>query len=234
MEKNIIETMGTISKEEMLATVNFNVQPNTLVLESLTPFPGYHGENPSINVPKSLFLMCRKNYTREKILRATQKINKIFKYGFDAAVANIFLHNTLLPAIRIWNFPNYEDIFELQAHYKSEDIMFQKYKKIESKGIITIDKFFFIKDMGDGFYLDVEDRNMGYICIHEKISWKFFEKLTYNVRNNWEHKLFDAALGTIYRKGCIYDVIRVFSDQIHIETLKLIKEKYYTEFRKFE
>jgi hypothetical protein len=41
----IIETMGSIAKVEKLETLDSNVLVNTLALEEVEPFPGYHGAN---------------------------------------------------------------------------------------------------------------------------------------------------------------------------------------------
>ena len=39
----IIETMGSIAKVEKLETLDSNILVNTLALEEVEPFPGYHG-----------------------------------------------------------------------------------------------------------------------------------------------------------------------------------------------
>jgi hypothetical protein len=45
MKTKEIESIGVLLKEETLQTVEHYVLENTLVLESIEPFPGYHGQN---------------------------------------------------------------------------------------------------------------------------------------------------------------------------------------------
>ena len=76
-EKNLIETFGYIKKEQNLSTVENNIIPNTLVLESIHPFKGFHGANlPEESKPRSLFLVLSKDYSFEEIARITKKIKK--------------------------------------------------------------------------------------------------------------------------------------------------------------
>ncbi len=52
-QKVIIETIGTIEKKESLEPVKYR----NLVLETVTPFPGYHGTTiPDTDVPSSLLI----------------------------------------------------------------------------------------------------------------------------------------------------------------------------------
>lgn len=43
MEPSLLTSIGTITKKEKIATVENDIRSNTLVMESLFPFPGYHG-----------------------------------------------------------------------------------------------------------------------------------------------------------------------------------------------
>jgi hypothetical protein len=68
-----LETMGSLLKEESLQTVEHSILPNTMVLESQAPFPGYHGENmPFDTKPDSLFLITTRPYPAESIFRISQ------------------------------------------------------------------------------------------------------------------------------------------------------------------
>ena len=78
----IIETMGSISKVEKLKTLDNNILENTLVLEEIEPFPGYHGANlPTGYNPRAIYLVNKKKHSTVKILRMTQEIRK---YGVEA------------------------------------------------------------------------------------------------------------------------------------------------------
>ena len=69
----IIETMGSISKVEKLKTLDNNILENTLVLEEIEPFPGYHGANlPTGYNPRAIrFLLISTHY--RKLLNFTFK-----------------------------------------------------------------------------------------------------------------------------------------------------------------
>ena len=101
-EQILVETIGYIKKEQNLTTVENNIIPNTFVLESIHPFPGYHGANlPEKSKPRSLFLVVTKEHTFEEIARITKKIKQDFKYDFDASLGHIYFKTTSYTCIRI-------------------------------------------------------------------------------------------------------------------------------------
>ena len=58
MDRNIIQTVGTLTKKETLASVQDEMNCNILMLESQQPFPGYHGTTvPEMKEPESLFAL---------------------------------------------------------------------------------------------------------------------------------------------------------------------------------
>ncbi len=90
----IIETLGSIAKVEKLETLDSNILENTLVLEEVEPFPGYHGANlPSGYNPTAVYLIIKKKHSSIKIIRITQEIRKYFKHDFDGTTANICINN---------------------------------------------------------------------------------------------------------------------------------------------
>jgi hypothetical protein len=59
--------------------------PNTLVLESLHPFPGYHGHTSLKGpAPNSIYLVTDIKYEGEDILRAAKKVRRMLPYKFEA------------------------------------------------------------------------------------------------------------------------------------------------------
>ena len=73
----IIETMGSITKVEKLETLEGSILENTLVLEEVEPYPGYHGANlPSGYNPTAVYLTIREKLPAINIIRITQKIRK--------------------------------------------------------------------------------------------------------------------------------------------------------------
>lgn len=141
--KTLIQTMGGVAKEENLFTLESHIMPNTFVLENEEPYPGYHGANlPTHAKPISVFLMTKKKYSIQKVLRLNQKIKKYFNHPFDAVPGEICLNNEVLPCIRIRDLDNYDLVGDLQKCFYSEGILFQKKKTVRAEGVISLKKVF--------------------------------------------------------------------------------------------
>lgn len=227
----IIETIGTIEKKEIIESLNFD----DLVLESHHPFPGYHGTSvPDQTNPKSIFLVLRNSYTDENIVRATMKIKKNFSTNFDASPGTISLYNKAEPCIRIKDLENYTFIPELLTLYKSEGFVFLKAKKISPyEGLIRIKKYFLLDEISEGIYMDKETVEMGYFEISTQLDWESFEKITLDIKRNIEDNNFDAALGTIYRKNGLKDVIRIFDTNVCLGECLFLREKYSSSIENY-
>lgn len=229
----IIETLGGLAKEEKLKTLSDHIMPNTFVLETEEPFPGYHGANlPSDARPISAFLITRTKYSPEKILRLAHIIKKYFPHQFDAVPGKICMRNELLPCIRVRGFSNYELIGDLQKCFFSEGIEFAKKRNVESDAVIQLKKHFTIEEIDEDIYRDLDEHSTYYFCIPKQMSWQLFQKLTQIVRNNTSAN-FDGAMAAIYSKN-ILDVVRIFAPGISLDTLKQLKTRYIQELQKFD
>lgn len=220
----IIETIGTIKKKESLVTIN----SDDLVLESLHPFPGYHGTTvPDKTNPKSIFFVLRSNFTEEDIIRAILRIKEKFHTYFDAAPGKISIFNRMKTCIRIKDLEHYIFVPELLSHFKSEGFLFMKGRKIDAyEGLISIKKYFHLDEINDGVYMDKETHEMGYFEISTQLDWNTFEKITLDIKRNIEDNNFDAALGSIYRKTGLKDIIRIFDTNICLGECLFLREKY--------
>jgi hypothetical protein len=230
-ENYIIETMGTISKLVELESLKHKVIPGSLVLEALEPFPGYHHDVPVQPIPGTIYFITLEHYTRENITRIYQKVSKIVQKKFEAATGEISIYNDKYPCIRIHELENYDYIEEIQNCFKDYGIKYKKYKKIKATGISRIKKFYCIKEFEEGVYLDSNNSKMGYFKV-DFLTWKLFEKITLSIKQNWEKAMFDAAIGTFYRKEEIQDIIRIYRDNISKEILLEIRKKYLDEIKK--
>ena len=229
----IIETMGSISKVEKLETLNNNILENTLVLEEIEPFPWYHGANlPTGFFPTYVYLVINKKLSAVKILRITKAIRKYFKHEFDGTAAEIFINNDVLNCIRLRNLENYTLIPELQKSYMSEGLKFMKKRKISGEGVIELQKHFELEKLDEHIYKDLLDPLMYYVEIPKHLSWKMFFEITTSVRHNIDKLNFDAAIGAIYLKDII-EVVRIFAKDMSKEDLKVIRNKYLEELRKY-
>lgn len=231
-DQTLIETAGYIKKEQKLTTVENNIIPNSFVLESQHPFPGYHGANlPEKIKPGSLFFILAKDYTFEEVARITKQIKKSFQHDFNASEGNIYFKTSSYPCIRVKYLKSFTFVPELQNLYKEHGIKFARQKMIDSSGLIVINKTFYVHEMESGLYHDLEEESKFYIEIPKDIPWDVFKEFTIYIKNNVDNSNFDAAQGVFYRKSGIVEVIRLYICEGEMEKLKAIK-KLYTDLIK--
>jgi len=232
-----IETFGFISKEEDLATLKHNILPNTLVIENVEPFPGYHGLNiPTENKhdPQYVFFVTKKKYSVLYIARTTERIKKYFEHDFDAASGEISIYNRDFPCIRIKDLKKFDYVSKLQECYQSEGIAFAKQKKVKATGLIQVQRYFNITEIGDGIYQDKDEARMSYFEIPEALNWSLFATITGNIKNNFKLRNFDVALGSFFRSTGLVELVRVYDKQTcDLAKLKDLKAKYEAEIKKY-
>jgi len=223
-QKIFLETIGTIEKKEMLGPVGYS----ELVLEAFQPFPGYYGDAvPEDVMPKSLFAITRSKYTEEKVIRVTQKIKSDHNFKFDGTPGMVTLYNMLNPCIRFKELTSYEKVPAILKAYENEGIEFMSNRKIEPyTGIIKVKKYFLMEAVSEYTFKDAEDPNMYYFSIPVQLRFNQFEKITIDLKRNLEDPKFDAALGTIFRKSGLVDLIRIYDDKCTPERLDMIRTKY--------
>jgi hypothetical protein len=223
-QRILLETIGTIEKKEMLGPVGYK----ELVLEAFQPFPGYHGTTvPDSDKPNSLFAITRSKYTEEKIIRVIQKIKSEHSFTFDGSPGMVTLYNMLNPCIRFKGLKSYEEVPAILKAFEDEGIEFMSNRKIEPfTGIIKVKKYFLVEVISDILFKDAEDPNMHYFSIPIQLRFNQFEKITIDLKHNLDDPKFDAALGTIFRKTGVIDVIRIYDDKCTPEKLNLIRTKY--------
>jgi len=226
-----IETVGTITKRETLASIEHDTD-KALVLETLKPYPGYHGTTiPDQLNPISLFFVTNKKYSGEQVIRATMAIKKSFKHVFDAVPGQISVFNTLTPCIRVKDLKHYEHIDELVKLYRANGIDFLKDKKMEPfSGLIKIRKYFNLEPTDDIIYKDLDNTAMAYFEIPCLLSWDIFENITLGIKNNMdENNNFDAGLGVFFTPQGIIDNVRIYDEEVNMEDVKFIRDKYLEE-----
>jgi hypothetical protein len=223
-QKILLETIGTIEKKEMLGPVGYK----ELVLEAFKPFPGYHGTTVPDHVePNSLFAITRSKYTEEKIIRVIQKIKNEMKLDFDATPGMVTLYNMLNPCIRFKHMKSYDVMPAILKTFEDEGIEFMSNRKIEPfTGIIKVKKYFLLEVISDILFNDAEDPYMHYFSIPIQLRFSQFEKITLDLKRNLENANFDAALGTIFRKSGVVDMIRIYDDKGSPERLSMIRTRY--------
>lgn len=229
-KNKLIETVGTISKKETLESIESSFSNGALVLENRIPFPGYYHatipDEEGLN-PRSIFLVTKKVHQEEEIMRVNHFIKKEFQKPFDATVGEVLLFNETRPCIRVKNMGDYNNIAELVELYSKQGIHFLKYRIVRPyTALIKIRKYFALESPEPGFYVDVEDKNMCYFQIPVYLKWNDFEKITLDLKRNLDYIKFDAAIGTIYRKNCLIDMIRIYDEHVETDTIMSIKTKF--------
>jgi hypothetical protein len=231
MPQNLIETFGAITKVETLTTIEHNILPNTLVLETVEPFPGYYERTlPDELKPHTIFLITKEIYPFEDVLRACQIVNAQLDNKYNLTFAELIINNSMYTSVRIIDLDNFKIVSQLQDFLIRNGIPLRKKKAINNPAKITIHKPFIVKELKNDIYSDMENPNMFYIELPEKIDWEDFEALTRIVKNNLSNRSFDAALGVFYRKKGIIDAVRLFEAGINLDRAGVIKEKYEKEF----
>jgi hypothetical protein len=153
---NAIEVFGTIRKQETVLTIDDKVQTGTLVFEALEPFPGYYHETPFGTNPVYMYLALQEQYPLIDIIRATQKVEKVFNEKFDAGKGFIHFVDTSYNVLRVRHLNRYDLIGDLQNAYNDQGIRFMMKTKRGFEGVaqIKVVKFFNLTPLEEGIYLD--------------------------------------------------------------------------------
>jgi hypothetical protein len=233
MSANIIETVGVLTKKESFVSVESETHSNALILESLQPYPGYHGLTvPDTLEADSLFAITKLNYNDETVIRAIQAVKKDFKGTFDAAPGTISIQNQDNSFIRFRHLP-YAKVGEVLSEFEQNGIEFKKKKSYSSfESILKIRKFFSIEETIEGIYNDLFDKNMFYLQIPVLLDWWTFEKITLSLKYNMDDKNFDAAQSSVFFKNGLIDFIRIYDQDSCQGKLIFIRDKYLTAISK--
>ncbi|MCB0824062.1 MAG: hypothetical protein KDC09_15300 [Bacteroidales bacterium] len=233
-----IETFGTIMKKEILASLEEEFCAGALVLESKFPFPGYyHDTIPDKKVlnPGSIFLVTKIQHQEEDIMRTNHEVKKIFKKKFDATVGQVVVFNETRPCIRVKFLDDYNFVPELVELYKQSGIQFLKFRKVKPYyNLIKIRKYFVLETTEPGIYCDANEKQMCYLQIPGNFTWNQFEKTTLDLKRNLDNDQFDAAMGTIYRQNCLVDMVRIYTEKINMDELRMLQKKYVEAVKKLK
>lgn len=223
----IHEFTGSIVKEETIRTLAKKGLDKTLIYEVEDSYPGYYGLEDEGMRPNFIYLPTKKHYSYADVKRIEARVKKYCKDTFDISSGRIDIFNEVRPAIRLKYLENYDHLKDIQMFLKEEGVKFlKKEKKIHKKVLLKTDKVFLVKGVENGIYLDQEEREIGYLTLPKHLKWKEFETVTFQVKNNWNGKGFDAALAHFNRhEGLIY-LVRVYSKENSYEFLRTIQEVY--------
>lgn len=226
---NVINATGSITKEEELINIEHSIMPNTLVLESSLPFPGYHGSNvPESIRPNDIYLVTKKRYDGEDILRKAKKIKLDLNDRFETSFGHAETTSGIYHFIRLKNLDCFDCIDRIQKAFTREEIEFCRNKRVSGESLIRIQRLFSFHKITDHLFRSSEYPQMHYFEIPCKPRWDFFKKVTFYIRGNVDNYAFDAAIGAVYLKE-IHDLVRIYSTNLTIEQLDFIRRKYIYE-----
>ncbi len=233
MSNDIIRSVGTIVKKEKLASIENATNSKVLILESLLPYPGYHGTTiPDKLEPESLFAVTKVVYQDEQIIRAIQKVKKMHKVTFDAVPGTIFLKNNPVNIIRFKDV-GYNMISEIIKYFMDAGIAFEKVRKIAPyESIIRIRKFFTMHMLSEGIYEDMDVKEFFYLQVSKSPDWDTFDKITRNIRYNIEDLIFDGAQTSVYNAQGLVDFVRIYDRNRYIDKLSYIRKCYQDAYEK--
>lgn len=227
-----IEISGTIIKKESLVAINSEISNNILILESAHAFPGYHGIVPEEEIPASLFLITKKKYSKESVIRSAMALRKSLKMDLDIVSARVTFRNNDVATIRIKGLSNYAILPQLIQALSDEGYRFERFKTVkEFSSIIQVKKEFLLDEIEDGFYTDQNNSEFHYFAMEKELKWYAFEKAIMDIKYNTDDNNFDAALATFYRAGGVIDLVRIYKKDLSLDELKKIKDKLCTYIR---
>ncbi len=230
MEQNkTMEVFSNLTKQVTVVSVEEKVLPGSLVFEALNQFPGYYHETPTKPHPIYIYLVLDRQYPLEEVLRATQNIETEYKWNFDSGKGYMLIGSQLLNVIRLRHLSEIDLVEKIQEAYQNQGINFLMNKKLKGKleAEVKIVKFLKLEVLGEGIYVEENDKNFGYVEIPKYLKPSAFVKVTMDVKYNWEGHEFDAASGSFFKDGKLVEFVRVLSNKIDSDYLVKIRNLYF-------
>lgn len=235
MNKNLSK-FGTILKRETLASANLSIDSPALVLNSNDPYPGFYCKEaqPADNSCKEIayYLPIRETNIREEDLcRISLEIQS--KLHINICPAWFNLEESQIHAFRVkeleeTELPNVIRIIERDV------ISLYKYKKVKNfLSYIHLKSFFEIHQIDKDIYKNAESDGLYYFLIPDKISWEQFEQIITYQKSKSKIKNFDAATGFWIEKPAFRDFIRIYTKDLDIEQLNIIRKEFIINYNKY-
>lgn len=232
-DSNKMEVFGNLTKYDTVVAIDEKIVPGSLVFDSLNPFPGYYHETPMEGRPIYIYLVLDKQYPLEEVLRATQNIEKEYEWKFNAGKGYMRIGSEFLNVIRVRHLPELDLVEKIQEAYMKHGIRFLMSKKIRGKieAEVKIVKFLLLKQLGEGLYIDMSEPTFGYIEIPKYLHREAFLKVSMDVKYNWLGHEYDAASGSFYKDGKLFEIVRILSNKIDKNYLEDLRKLYLEKIR---
>ncbi|MBT3385151.1 MAG: hypothetical protein HN778_19445 [Prolixibacteraceae bacterium] len=233
MKDNKMEVFSNLTKHDTVVAIEEKILPGSLVFDSLNPFPGYYHETPTNVRPIYLYLVLDKQYTLERVLRASQSIAKEYNWDLDAGKGYMSIGSEFLNVIRVRHLPELDLVGKIQEAYINHNINFLMNKKLKGKlqVEVKISKFLMLEEIGEGVYINPKEPSFGYIEIPKYLHREAFAKVSMDVKYNWDGSEYDAASGSFYNNGKLSEVVRILSNKNNANYLLKIRQLYLDKIR---
>jgi len=228
-----MEVFINLTKNDTVVAIDENILQGSLVFDSLNPFPGYYHETPTSSRPIYIYMVLNHQYPLEEIIRATQNIEKEYGWDFDAGKGYMTIGSEFLNVIRMRHLPQMDLIEKIQDAYLKQGVSFLMNKKLKGQleTSVKIVKFSTLEEVGEGIYISADEPTFGYVEIPKYLRSDIFSKVSMDVKYNWEGHEFDAAAGSFYNDGKLYEVVRIRSNKVDADYLAAIRKLFVEKIR---
>jgi hypothetical protein len=230
-----IERFGWVTKEEPLSILTDpNLDLNVMIFESAAPFFGYYADEPGEDKPEHLYWVLDQFYTHETLTRALAAIRSQCYPLLDAVPAYISVANEQFHVIRMHNLKRYSQIHAVQGMFEKMDIRLKKITRriYKQMGVININKFLHLVPAEEGIYLEDDRPHRAYFTLPDYISWDDFKLITREVKIDTSLLFFDAARAAYMEHNKITELVRIYRENLNIEQLKVIRDRYMNVIRR--
>jgi hypothetical protein len=228
-----MEVFVNLTKNDTISAIEEQIIPGSLVFDSLNPFPGYYHETPTDARHFYIYLVLDRQYPLEEILRATQNIEKIYEWNFDAGKGYMTIGSEFLNVIRLRHLPQLDMVKKIQEAYLTQGIGFLMNKKLKGKleSRVKVVKFSDLEEVGEGAYISVNEPTFAYVEISKYLDPDEFNRVSMDVKYNWEGHEFDAASASFYGNQKLHEAVRIRSDKMDAGYLESIRKLYLEKIR---
>lgn len=225
---NITTYFGTLEKSELLVPIDISPEIQSLVYESKSPFLGYYDDLPGKhNDVTYLYFAIEGHQNFIALQRVLLQTYKIVNECVDLDHARLHINQNDIYAVRLRSFSDIAQVVEIHKTLSSLGIIFApKSNKNQSGSRTRITKYFKLREIDEGIWIDEKVEKHGYIQLPKRIELDEFKTLVSKVRNNWEGFSFDAGLAALSTDEKVIETVRIYTkhitDEAHLKDLKKV------------
>ncbi len=226
---SIREIIGKLTRQENIHPIERNKISNTLVIHVPSPLATYYTRFSQINKPNTILILTKTPSSFERILRATNRVNKDNNLNLNGAKCEITIGKKKYSGIRLKGIDQFSDIEGIQRLFEKEGFEFAKSIRLneDTDSIIRVNKFFELQKVEEGIYHSPNNKDRYYIEIPKHIHWDEFRDVTFDIKNNVSVSGYDVAKGIFYEKDGITEMVRIIKPDLTLEMVKEVKDKYF-------